>query len=79
MSKQSKIVDLVVSKDGSYSPKNSKSKSVAKHKYTDSNASKPKYVQSREVDEFLAGMDAGLNLLDEVIPRVKRFLGLRNM
>jgi hypothetical protein len=72
---KSKIVDLEMGSDGSYSPRDIKIKSVVKHKYTDHN--RPKYVQNREVDEFLAGMDVGLNFLDEIVPRVDRFLRLR--
>ena len=74
---KSKIVDLEMNSDGAYAPKTTKTKSVVKHKYTDSNSSKPKYLQHRDVDEFLNGIDVGLDLLDTVVPRIDRFLGLR--
>ena len=79
MSRKSDIVDLQVDEDGSYSPKDIKTKdtkvkAVVKHKCTDN---KPKYTQSKEVDEFLAGMDAGLNLIDSIVPRLNRILKLR--
>ena len=80
MDKKSKIVDLVVSEDGSYSPegiktKSTKVKAVSKPKSIEHN--KPKYIQSNEVDEFLAGMDVGLDLIDNILPRVNRILKLR--
>jgi len=74
---KSKIVDLEMDSDGSYSSKSTKkNKAVIKHKYTD-HKNKPKYVQSRDVDEFLSGIDMGLDFLDNVVPRVERFLKLR--
>ena len=79
MSKQSKskIVDLEVGEDGSYSPKDSKSKAVSKTVNKDKNG-KHKYMMPSGVDEFLSGMDIGLDLLDEVKIRAIRIMGLRD-
>jgi hypothetical protein len=84
MNKQpkSKIVDLEVCEDGSYSPKDTLNikkidplKGIKPKEKT--TKEKPKYTQSKDVDEFLAGIDVGLDLLDEVMPRIGRFLRLR--
>jgi hypothetical protein len=75
---KSKIVDLVPSEDGSYAPKGS---IVPAKKKKASNMSKgdnkPKYVLSKDADEFLAGIDVGLDLMDSVGLRVDRFLRMR--
>jgi len=75
----SKIVDLQKCEDGTYSPKNVKTKAVTKqkHKYTDEKGS-PKYVQSRDVDEFLGGLDAGLDFVEAIKVRAIRIMGLRD-
>lgn len=75
---KNKIVDLEISHDGSYVPKNTKAKVKAKK-------SKEIQIQERynrnhvttEADSFLSGIDMGLDLLDNVVPRVERFLNLR--
>jgi len=81
---KSKVVDLEMSSDGSYSPKRvkerfvpsgkSRGREVMKHSIK---GDKKKYLLINEVDEFLSGVDAGLDLLDTVLPRVDRFLRLR--
>lgn len=79
MSKQSKIVDLEVCEDGSYSPKQTKSKNMAlspMHKHTDKD--KPKYVPHKDADEFLAGVDAGLDFVEAVKIRAMRIMGMRD-
>lgn len=74
MGKKSKTVDLVLSEDGTYetATKKSKSKSVVV-KPTE----KPKFIRENHADEFLSGIDMGLDLIDKFIPRVERFLRLR--
>jgi hypothetical protein len=72
---KSKIVDLVPSEDGSYAPKGSIV--PAKKKKASKVDSKPKYMLSRDADEFLAGIDVGLDLIDSVGLRVDRFLRMR--
>lgn len=82
MSKPSKIVDLVMSEDGSYSPKRVVDKQSPNHKgktglvHTPKDE-KPKYILGNEADEFLAGVDVGLDLVEAVGIRVNRFLKLR--
>lgn len=74
-----KIVDLVQNGDGSYEPKGNKKATVpAKNKKT-SNGFKDnrQYKVSTEADEFLAGIDVGLDFIDKVVPRVERFFKLR--
>lgn len=79
MSKSSKIVDLEMSSDGSYSPKGIKNTKVVAKKFKDIQKEE-RYNKNHvitEADMFLSGIDVGLDLLDEVIPRVDRFLRLR--
>jgi hypothetical protein len=79
MGKESKIVDLEMSKDGSYSPKEAKNKSVSKVAHNKrEDRDKPKYTQHRDADEFLAGLDAGLDFVENIKLRAIRILGLRD-
>ena len=76
---KSKIVDLVQSEDGTYEPKrergkfNVKGKGLVKHNKDE----KPKYIMESHADDFLNGIDIGLDFIDKVMPRVDRFLKLR--
>jgi hypothetical protein len=79
---KSKIVDLIVGEDGSYTPKRStKEKNGAvpcRVKISDvGKTNKPKYMLENNADHFLGGLDVGLDFLDNVVPRVERFLKLR--
>lgn len=77
---KSKIVDLKKCEDGSYSPKREKDK-VKNLKGTGlvctSKGEKPKYILNDEASDFLSGIDAGLDFIENVVPRVDRFLKLR--
>jgi hypothetical protein len=77
-----KIVDLQKCEDGSYSPKDNKTKAVTKTAHKKSNGysanGKHKYMMPSGVDEFLSGMDVGLDLVDAVKIRAMRIMGLRD-
>jgi len=76
MSKSStKIVDLQKCNDGTYSTKPSNIKAITKSK--NHPFGKLKVTTPTEADDFLGGIDAGLDFIDSVIPRVERFLRLR--
>jgi len=81
MSKKSKVVDLVLSEDGSYEPKRERNKSIPNSKGKGlikvSKGEKSKYIMENHADEFLSGLDMGLDLLENVMPRINRFLRLR--
>lgn len=77
---KSKIVDLEICNDGSYSPKRMINKPTPRNKgmlRVLGKDEKAKYLLRNEADDFLNGIDAGLDFLDEIVPRVNRFLGLR--
>lgn len=74
---KSKIVDLEISRDGTYSTKDAKTRNIATsptHKRTDKN--KPKYVPHKDADEFLSGLDAGLDFVESIKVRALRVLSL---
>lgn len=78
MSKQKpKIIDLEESEDGTYTAKNSKSNIVVRESSNISKNGKAKYVIENNADQFLNGLDVGLDFLDKVVPRIERFLRLR--
>lgn len=81
MSKKSKVVDLVLNEDGSYEPKRERDKSISNSKgkglIKTPKGEKPKYIRENHADEFLSGIDIGLDLLENVMPRINRFLRLR--
>lgn len=82
MSKKSKVVDLVLSEDGSYEPKRVKERTrpkeaIGKGLIRVPKDEKPKYIRENHADEFLSGLDMGLDLLENVMPRINRFLRLR--
>ena len=79
MPKQSKIVDLEVCEDGSYSSKGTKAKAVVKSAHSKGHKTngKHKYMISSGVDEFLSGIDVGLDLVENIKVRAIRMMGLR--
>lgn len=89
MSNKSKIVDLVMGKDGTYSEKNTEPskphKSVKKYPSNvigssrkAENFKKNKDTLPPNVDEFFSGLDSGLDLIENIHSRVGRFMGLRD-
>jgi hypothetical protein len=81
---KSKIVDLELSGDGTYSPKNTKETKVSKAKSTKVVIKKSQYVQNKSLymhnhaDEFLVGLDAGLDFVEAMKSRAIRIMGLRD-
>ena len=72
MSKQKpKVVDLVVGEDGVYGTKQSKNV-PAKRSVT-----KEKSKHKNHADDFLGGIDIGLDFVEKVVPRVERFMRLK--
>jgi hypothetical protein len=69
------IVDLVPNEDGSYAPKTTASKAVTKAVKVDKTVKK-KYNREK-ADNFIGGLDAGLDFVEEIGLRVDRFLRLR--
>jgi hypothetical protein len=80
------IVELEMDEDGSYAPVKTKekkdnkkaiqkSKAYGRDKYSPD--SKPMIFKESHADDFLSGVDAGLDFIDKVMPRVERFLRLR--
>lgn len=83
---KSKVVDLERCNDGTYSTKdtlnikNVKSlKGVVKHKkfIEHGHSDKQKYLLRSDADDFLSGIDLGLDFIDSVMPRIDRFMKLR--
>lgn len=81
MSRDKDIVELEMGEDGAYAPKGIKAKSKKKEKqaygHNHPSDAKPKYFLDSSADEFLSGIDAGLDFIDKVVPRMERFLKLR--
>lgn len=77
-----KIIDLEKDSDGEYTPKRAKDKGVPKE-YRGTGlvrtpkGEKPRYMRENHADEFLNGIDVGLDLIEKVMPRLDRFLRLR--
>jgi hypothetical protein len=80
---KSKIVDLVASEDGTYSPKDT----LNINKISKLKGIKPinkkeeefnKHHVRTEADEFLSGMDVGLDFVEAVKIRALRIMGLRD-
>ena len=89
MSNKSKVVDLVMGEDGTYSEKNTKpskpSKSVRKYpeRVIGNSRSAEKFKNNKDtlppnVDEFFSGLDSGLSFVEGISSRVGRFMGLRD-
>jgi len=81
-SKTNKIVDLKICSDGSYAPEDTNVKSKTHHKSKGGLIKtpmdeKPKFIRENHADEFLSGIDIGLDFLENVVPRVERFMKLR--
>lgn len=83
MSKED-IVELEIGEDGTYAPKGSKKSKKQNIKKKDPGAygygnhtNKPMIFKESHADEFLNGIDAGLDFIEKVVPRVERFLRLR--
>jgi hypothetical protein len=84
MGKKSKVIDLVVGEDGQYEAvrkpdkvQDSKSHSKGRGLIKTPIGDKPKYVRENHADEFLSGLDTGLDLIEKFVPRLERFLRLR--
>lgn len=81
MAKKSKVVDLVLNEDGSYEPKRERDRSISNSKgkglIKTPKGEKPKYIRETHADEFLNGVDVGLDLIEKIMPRIDRFLRLR--
>lgn len=77
---KSKIVDLVASEDGSYDTKGTKTRAVVKvsHHKEKTAKEKHKYMMPSGVDEFLSGVDVGLDLVESIKIRAIRMLNLRD-
>jgi hypothetical protein len=70
---KSKIIDLEVCDDGTYAQKESKPSKPSKTIGVNT-----KTINSKNnTDEFLGGIDIGLDLIENVIPRIGRFMKLR--
>lgn len=78
-----KIIDLEKDNYGEYAPKkvyvNEKfhNKGKGKGLIKTPKGEKPKYLRENHADEFLNGVDVGLDLIESIIPRIDRFLRLR--
>lgn len=68
-----KIIDLEVCSDGTYAQKKSKTSKPSKTICTKIKTKNNK----NNTDEFLGGIDTGLDFIESVIPRVERFMKLR--
>lgn len=79
MGKSSKVIDLVASEDGTFEPKQTKGSNntaIAKtHKHKEN---KHRGTGTAPADEFLAGIDAGLDFVDAVKIRALRIMGMRD-
>lgn len=79
-----KIIDLEKDSDGDYAPKRAKDNSIrngsgrGKGLIKTPKGEKPKYLRENHADEFLNGVDVGLDLLENIMPRIDRFLRLRS-
>lgn len=78
------VVELEMDEDGTYAQKGSKKSkkhSIKKKEpgaYGHSNhTGKPMIFKESHADDFLSGVDAGLDFIEKVVPRVERFLRLR--
>jgi len=83
---KSKIVDLEMSNDGTYSSKDtlninkiSKLKGIKSVTNTAiSYKDKSKHIIPSGADEFLGGLDAGIDFIEAIKSRAMRFMGLRD-
>lgn len=70
---KSKIIDLEVCNDGTYAQKESKTSKPSKTVCIKTKTKNSK----NNTDEFLGGIDMGLDFIENVIPRIDRFMKLR--
>ena len=76
---KSKIVDLQKCEDGTYSPsKKSKTKAIVKSDKVKMQEKYNKHHANPGADEFLAGIDVGLDFVEAVRSRVTRIMGMRD-
>ena len=72
---KNKVVDLEMGSDGTYTTKTLKNtQALVRNK---PKGGKLKYVLENNADQFLGGIDLGLDFLDKIVPRVERFMRLR--
>jgi hypothetical protein len=64
------IIDLQMDEDGTYTEKTKKGKK-------NNSLTKSKHFEENHGDEFLTGIDLGLDFVEKVVPRVERFLQLK--
>jgi len=76
-----KIIDLEKNSDDEYTPKRSRNRSIPNSKgkglVKTPKGEKSATFRENHADEFLNGIDAGLDLIEKVMPRLDRFLRLR--
>ena len=72
-----KIVDLELSEDGTYGTEMSKTKAVAKVKVVAKHI-RNKHMIPSGADEFLSGLDVGLDFVEAMKSRAMRIIGLRD-
>lgn len=74
-----KVIDLEMCEDGTYVEKKNKASKTSKpSKPSKTICTKTKTNNSKNnTDEFLGGIDTGLEFIESVIPRVSRLLKLR--
>lgn len=80
MGKKSKTVELVLGPDGTYGEKRSNkavTKQVGYAKRIGDTRILGRVAVENHADEFLSGIDSGLDLIEKFVPRLERFLRLR--
>lgn len=71
------VVELEMGEDGAYAPKGIKPKGKKRDTSKYIPREKPMIFKESHADEFLSGVDAGLDFIEKVIPRAERFFRLR--
>ena len=74
------IVELEMDEDGAYAPKGTVRGKKSKKRemiYGYTQKQKPTIFRENHADDFLGGIDAGLDFIENIIPRAERFLRLR--
>jgi len=75
---KSKIIDLEISSDGAYSSKSNNTKDLSKAISHKKEEKFNKYHVRTEADEFLGGLDVGLDFVEAVKIRALRIMGMRD-
>lgn len=75
---KSKIVDLQKCEDGTYDTKPSTTKAITKATPHKKEEKYNKHHVRTEADEFLGGLDAGLDFVEAIKSRALRILSLRD-